>query len=391
MIEFYSAYLKYIKMCDDEGLKRTLNPLTPSNSTTINHNNKDYINFSDNDYLGLRTHSAIKDAAINATRLYGNGAGASRLVTGNHNLYKETEDKIAKWKGTEASLIMNSGFQCNVSVLATLFDKKVLGHTPLVFTDKLIHASMHQGCQLAGIKQIRFRHNDPQHLMTLLDKYKDNKEAKFILTESVFSMDGDIAPLTELYAIRDKYNACLIVDEAHAAGVFGINGRGLADKADIIIGTCGKALGSFGSYIACSQLIKDYLTQHCGGLIYSTALPPSNVAMIKTAIDLMPDLSEKRKHVLELATYFRNKLYELGYNCGQSETQIVPLIMQDTDKTIQLSNYLKENGFWATPIRPPTVPTGTNRIRFSFSASHTKDDIEKLIQAIKNYTDGGAT
>ena len=243
---------------------------------------------------------------------------------------------------------------------------------------------MHQGCKSAGIKQIRFHHNDAAHLSTLMDQYKDDPRPKFILTESVFSMDGDIAPLDALYKLRDQHNAFLIVDEAHACGVLGDNGKGLADKADLIIGTCGKALGSFGAYVVCTQPIKDYLVNHCGGLIYSTALPPSTIGAINAAIDLMPSLDNAREHVLTLAKNFRAELTNMGFDCGQSQTQIVPLILGDADKTIQMASTLKENGLWASAIRPPTVPQGSSRIRFAFSAAHRQEDVTQLLNIISD-------
>lgn len=385
MNQFYSAYLNFIQTRQEEGLERKLKTVTPHGADKITHNNREYINFSSNDYLGLRSHPALGIAANKAIELYGNGSGASRLVTGNYDLYERLESKIARWKGKESCLIMNSGFQCNTSVLASLFDKQVLGDIPLVFSDKLIHASMHQGCNLAGIKQIRFNHNDTDHLAQLLDKYKDSDQPKFILTESVFSMDGDIAPLEDLYTLRDTHNACLIVDDAHGTGVFGKNGCGLGNKADIIIGTCGKALGSFGSYVACDTIIKDYLTQHCAGLIYATALPPAVLGMIEASIDLMPSLDEERKKVLSLAIFFRNKLKSMNLDYGASETQIVPLIIGGTEETLALSNTLKEAGFWASAIRPPTVPQNKSRIRFAFSAQHKQEDVETLLDAIANH------
>ncbi len=382
MHQIYSAISHFIDKREVESLNRQLISAKPINAREIEIDEKRYVNFSSNDYLGLRYHPKLIEAAKSCIDEYGTGSGASRLVTGNFDLYAKAEQKIAAWKNREAALIFASGYQCNTSVLASLFDKNFLGEEPLIFSDKLIHASMHQGCKLAGIKQIRFNHNDITHLSTLLEKYKDDKRPKFILTESVFSMDGDIAPLDGLYALRDLHDAFLIVDEAHAAGVFGDNGNGLAHKADLIIGTCGKALGCFGAYVACDQKIKDFLINHCGGLIYSTALPPSAIAAIEAAVDLMPSLDSERKHVITLAQNFRQQLDEVGYHTGQSQSQIVPMIIGDADKTVQFSDSLKDGSFWAGAIRPPTVPQGTSRIRFAFSAAHTESDVANLIQHI---------
>ena len=384
MHPIYNAISDFMKDRSDKNLTRHISALIPTNAREVIFEGKTYVNFSGNDYLGLRFHSELINASQEWAGKYGAGSGASRLVTGSFDLYDTVERKIAKWKNHEACLIMNSGFQCNASVLPSLFDKKTLGAEPLIFADKLIHASMHQGCKTAGVKQIRFHHNDATHLSTLMTQYKDDPRPKFILTESVFSMDGDIAPLDTLYKLRDQHNAFLIVDEAHACGVLGDNGKGLADKADLAIGTCGKALGSFGAYVACKQSIKDYLINHCGGLIYSTALPPSTIGAINTAIDLMPSLGNAREHVLTLAENFRTELTNMGFDCGQSQTQIVPLILGDADKTIQMASTLKENGLWASAIRPPTVPQGSSRIRFAFSAAHRQEDVTQLLNIISD-------
>ncbi len=370
----------------EKNLTRHISALTPTNAREVIFDGDTYVNFSGNDYLGLRFHPDLINASQEWAQKYGTGSGASRLVTGSFDLYDTVERKIAQWKNHESCLIMNSGFQCNASVLPSLFDKKTLGAEPLVFTDKLIHASMHQGCKSAGTKQIRFQHNDTTHLSTLMDQYKDNPRPKFILVESVYSMDGDIAPLAALYKLRDQHNAFLIVDEAHACGVLGDSGKGIANKADLIIGTCGKALGSFGAYVVCKQTVKDYLINHCGGLIYSTALPPSTIGAINAAIDLMPSLDNAREHVLALAKSFKSELTNMGFDCGQSETQIVPLILGDADKTLQMASTLKESNLWASAIRPPTVPQGSSRIRFAFSAAHTQEDVTRLLDIISTNT-----
>lgn len=384
MHHIYNAIRTFMKERADKSLTRSMTSLTPLNTRQVIHSGKKYVNMSGNDYLGLRFHPNLINASQEWTQKYGTGSGASRLVTGSFDLYDQVERKIAKWKNHEAGLIMNSGFQCNSTVLPSLFDKNILGVEPLVYTDKLIHASMHQGCKMAGVKQIRFNHNDASHLEKLMDQYKNDLSPKFILTESVFSMDGDIAPLEKLYELRDAHNAFLIVDEAHACGVLGEGGKGLADKADLIIGTCGKALGSFGAYVVCKQSIKDYLVNHCGGLIYSTALPPATIGAIDAAIDLMPSLNEARRHVLNLAQNFRTELKATGFDCGQSETQIVPLTLGDADQTMKMADTLKENGFWASAIRPPTVPNGSSRIRFAFSAAHTSKDVARLLDIISS-------
>jgi 8-amino-7-oxononanoate synthase len=263
-----------------------------------------------------------------------------------------------------------------------LFEKTVLGAEPLVFADKLNHASMHAGCAAAGVSQIRYRHNDVAHLETLLKTYEESDRPKFILTESVFSMDGDVAPLDALAILAEKYNAFLVCDEAHATGVLGAKGRGLADKADMVIGMFGKAMGSFGAYVACSETLKNYLVNCCGGVVYATALPPTVLGSIDAALDLLPDMDAPRAHVQALAARFRDRMKAAGFDVGQSQTQIVPLMMGSEDRALALSAHLKANGLWATAIRPPTVPVGTSRIRFAFSAAHTDEDVNRLIDCL---------
>jgi len=317
---------------------------------------------------------------------YGAGSAASRLVTGNLDIFKQLEDKVAQFKGKEAALIMVSGFQANASVLPALFDKKVLGTSPLVFSDKLNHASMHLGCAAAGVSQIRYRHNDMTHLEDLLKKHKDSDAPQFILTESVFSMDGDIAPLDEINSLAKKYNCFVIVDEAHATGVLGSWGQGLAKKADLVIGTFSKAFGAFGAYIACSQTMKEYLVNKCSGLIYATALPPSVLGSIDAAIDLVPKMNDARMHLQNMAKKFRQEMNDIGFDCQKSETQIVPVIIGDPQNALSLSSSLKQNGLWVNAIRPPTVPSQSSRLRFAFSSLHTENHLEELVDVMKSFS-----
>ena len=377
------AFTEFLEERKKDSNFRELRPCSHPDARTIIVDGRSYINFSSNDYLGLSHHPAIIEATQKAAEKYGSGSGASRLVTGNLELFDAIENKIAAFKNKEAGLVMVSGFQANASILPALFDKKILGAEPLVFSDKLNHASMHLGCAAAGIKQIRYAHNDMVHLESLLQKYADNPAPKFILTESVFSMDGDIAPLEEIATLAQKYDCFTIADEAHAGGVLGESGRGLADKADMVIGTFSKAFGSFGAYIACTRTVKDYLVNKCAGLIYATALPPSVLGSINAALDLVPSMNQERARLKDLARKLRGELNAAGYDTGASQTQIVPVIVGASDETIEVSAELKQAGVWATAIRPPTVPDGSARMRFALSAAHTDDDIAALIDAFR--------
>jgi 8-amino-7-oxononanoate synthase len=258
----------------------------------------------------------------------------------------------------------------------------VLGAEPLVFADRLNHASMHFGCQAAGVRQIRYRHCDANHLGELLSQYQGDDRPKFILTESVFSMDGDVAPLGELVALARAHEASLIVDDAHATGILGEGGSGLSGEADIAIGTFSKALGGFGGFVVSSGTVRDYLINRCGGVIYSTALPPPVLGAIDAALDLVPDMSAERAHVANLAERFRAGAAAIGLETGASATQIVPVILGSAEAALAVSARLRESGLWATCIRPPTVPQGTARLRLAFTAAHQEADVDRLLDLL---------
>ncbi len=379
-----SRYRAYLDVRAKEGLARALLPVEMPDARTIRVGGEAFVNFASNDYLGLRFHPSLIERAEEWGRRYGVGSGASRLVTGNLTLFEGIEAKIARLKQKPAALIMASGFQANAAVLQALFDERVLGAEPLVFTDRLNHASMHFGCAAAGVREIRYRHCDATHLQALLAEHASSDRPKFILTESVFSMDGDVAPLAEIGAVARRHDATLIVDDAHATAILGEGGRGLSEEADIVIGTFSKALGGFGAYVACSVLLRDYLINRCTGFVYSTALPPPVLGAIDAALDLLPALDAERAHVANLAERFRREAGALGFDTGASTTQIVPLIVGDTKAALSLSETLRKAGIYATAIRPPTVPKGTARVRLALNAAHRGSDIDSLLAALAN-------
>ncbi len=377
-----SRYQAFLEGLARDNLRRELTAIEPVDARTIRVSGRDYINLASNDYLALRFHPLLIERSAEWAKLYGTGSGASRLVTGNFDLFTGIEAKIAKLKGKPAALVMASGFQANAAVLAALFDRTVLGAEPLVFADRLNHASMHFGCRAAGIREMRYRHGDVSHLGELLTQYQGDSRPKFILTESVFSMDGDVAPLKEIVRHARAHDACLIVDDAHATGIVGEGGSGLSHGADIVIGTFSKALGSFGAYVASSATMRDYLVNRCSGLIYSTALPPPVLGAIDAALDLVPAMDSDRTYVAKLAARFRAGAQALGYDTGASFTQIVPLIVGAPDAALDLSERLRAEGFWATPIRPPTVPKGTARVRLALTWALAEGDIDRLLEAL---------
>ena len=377
-----SRYQAFLEVLARENLRRELVDVEAVDARTIRVKGRAFVSLASNDYLALRFHKALIERAAEWAKRYGTGSGASRLVTGNLDLFAGIEAKIARLKGKPSALVMASGFQTNAAVLAALFDRTVLGAEPLVFADRLNHASMHFGCKAAGIRELRYRHGDAAHLGELLNQHQGDRSPKFILTESVFSMDGDVALLKEIARLARAHEACLIVDDAHATGILGEGGSGLSDGADIVIGTFSKALGSFGAYVASSATTRNYLINRCSGLIYSTALPPPLLGAMDAALDLVPGMDAGRAYVAKLAARFRSGAQALGYDTAASATQIVPLICGAPESALDLGERLRKSGFWATPIRPPTVPKGTARVRLAFTRAHTESDVDLLLEAI---------
>jgi len=369
-------YETYCRERMEARLLRRLQDSEPQAHGLVRRNGRSLVNLAGNDYLGLSRHPALIAAAAEAARDFGAGSTASRLVTGNLPAYARIEACLAAGKGKEAALLLASGYQTNLTVIAALADKAVLKRPVTIAADRLVHHSILQGALLSGAKLSRFQHNDYDHLESILKREKDS--FVLIVSESVFGMDGDRADLETLGALAAHYGAMFYVDEAHATGVFGLNGFGLAADCklvDVAMGTFGKALGSFGSYIACSAALGEYLVQRCGGLIYSTAMPPAVLGSIAAALDLLPTLYVERAHVLSLAEMVRASLRAQGWDCGASTTQIVPVIVGNEEAVLQLAAQLEEKGFLAAAIRPPTVPVGTARLRLSLSAAHRREDI----------------
>ncbi|MPT28508.1 MAG: 8-amino-7-oxononanoate synthase [Achromobacter sp.] len=347
------------------------------------------LNFSSNDYLGLSRHPLLVERAREWAARHGAGAQASRLVCGNLDLHEQVEAKLARLKGTEAALLLASGWQANAAVLPALL-RAAAGQGEIeLYADKLNHASLHHGCQAAGARQIRFRHNDLDHLESLLAARAGPAAApavRFIITESVFSMDGDRTDVARLAALAERYQAFVYLDEAHATGVLGPGGMGLAGLApggiDLAMGTFSKALGGFGAYVAGSRALCDYLVNACSGFIYTTALPPAVLGAMDAALDLVPTLDAERARLAASGQRLRGALRSLGVDTGGSSTQIVPAIVGDAARALALAATLEQRGLLAVAIRPPTVPAGTSRLRIALSAAHRDADIDQLIDGL---------
>jgi len=369
--------------------RRALTPVTPLDGMAVERGGRRLVNFSSNDYLGL-----ARDPRLSGAAPEGSGATASRLVCGTFPLHRRLECALAALKGTEAALSMGSGFQTNAAVLAALLDPRAAGAEPRVFIDRLGHASMYEGLRLAGVQPRRFRHNDLGHLRDLLAK--DGGTFRMILTESVFSMDGDRADLPALAALAREHDAFLYVDEAHATGVLGPGGAGLCaepgvkGRVDLVMGTFGKALGGYGAFVACDGVLVDWLVNTCRGFIFSTALPPPSVAAALAAVELLPGLDGARDRLFRHAGRVRGALRALGIDTLASDTQIIPAVLGTDADTLEGSRFLEEQGVLAVGIRPPTVPQGTGRLRLALSAAHTEADIDLLIHALQGLGRAGA-
>lgn len=341
-----------------------------------------YLNFSSNDYLNLARHPDVVAKAAEALRAAGCGATASRLLTGTLTWHDELEQKLARYKGYACALLFGSGFLANVGTIPAL-----MGRNDYVFADKLVHASIVDAIMLSRAKLYRFRHNDVEHLEQLLKK-SETSGRRLIVTESVFSMDGDLAPLQDIAHVAQRHGAMVMVDEAHATGVFGPKGGGLVREwglepmINIGLGTLSKAFGGYGGFVACSESMRAFLINHARSFIYSTALPPSVVGAALGTMQVIEESCDLGAQLLKNAAVFRNRLQEAGLNTGNSASQIIPIMVGKNSKALAISEKLREQGIIGVAIRPPTVPQGTARIRLSVTLAHTREDLEHVGQVI---------
>ncbi|MEO5347293.1 MAG: aminotransferase class I/II-fold pyridoxal phosphate-dependent enzyme [Magnetococcus sp. YQC-9] len=383
-----NAYAAFLDKRTSNGQLRRLTSMSPISAGRVEMMGRQLLNFSSNNYLGLADHPALIERACAWTARWGCGATASRLVCGNLKPIEQVESRLAKGKGSDAALVLNAGFQANATLLPALLDRQVLQSEPLLFCDRLNHASLHHGALAAGVKQIRYRHNDLNHLETLLKTHAHRPRPRFIVTESLFSMDGDLVDLTGLIELKQRFGAFLVLDEAHATGVFGPNGFGLSaaypGAVELAMGTFSKGLGGFGAYVACSEELRAYLIQQCAGLIYSTGLPPAVLGAMDAALELLPTLGEARQRLLANAATLRQRLTAMGLNTGASASPIIPVILGEAEVAMEASRRLEaEYDILAVAIRPPTVPKGSARLRLSLSTAHSEADLEHLIDALR--------
>ena len=349
----------------------------PEAGGKIKVDGKEMLNFSSNDYLDLGHHPHVMERSREALERYGTGATASRLVCGTLPIHEELEARLAGEKRTPAALLFGSGYMANAGTIPVL-----AGRGDTILADRLVHASIIDACRLSGAKLVRFAHNDVSALEARLEKHKDGIERKLIITESVFSMDGDIAPLNEIAGLAEKHHAMLMVDEAHASGTFGPNGAGLVceygleERTTVSMGTLSKALAGYGGFVACSENLRRLLVQSARAFIYTTAPPPAVVGAAPGALDVLDATPNLGRTLQANADYFRSLLHEAGLDTLKSRSQIIPVMIGDNGKTMRVAERLREKGVIAAAIRPPTVPAGTARLRLSVTLAHLVDDIE---------------
>lgn len=369
-----------IKLLESQKLLRKIKDKSSPQSRVIIIDNRELINFASNDYLGISSHPFIVSNAIKILEIFGIGSGASRLLAGGVVLHNELEKKIAKFKNTPSALIFNSGYSANTGIIPALFDKDFL-----ILSDELNHASIIDGCRLSKAEIKIYKHKDIEHLKKLLKT--ENKKQKIVITDSVFSMDGDIAPLSEIYNLCKKYSAFLYIDDAHGTGVLG-NGKGALSHFNIRptswiiqMGTFSKALGSYGAFLAGSKDVVKLTLNTARSFMFSTALPACIIAASLAAIELIEKDTSSIKKLWANREKVASALSDLGFDLMKSETPIIPLKMKDIDAAIRLSDKLFKKGIYAPAIRPPTVKKP--RLRITVTAAHTDEDIERLIDALK--------
>lgn len=377
-------YNTILKQLEQSGNLRRLPDIIHSGNR-IEKDRQTMLNLSSNDYLGLASRTDLQAAFMEEWREQGYplSSSSSRLLTGNFKVYTELEQLMVQRFNREAALLFNSGYHANTGILPALADKQTL-----IIADKLVHASIIDGILLSGTPFLRYRHNDYEQLETLLKKHTGQYEQIIIATESIFSMDGDIADLRQLVALKKSYpNICLYVDEAHAIGVRGKNGLGVAEEQDcipdidLLVGTFGKALASMGAYLICSRTVREYLINCMRPLIFSTALPPAQIAWTRFLFERLPEFTSLREQLSLTSHLLANALEGKGGEA--SESHIIPYIIGDNTDCIRKAEELQRKGFYCLPVRPPTVPKGTSRIRFSLTADVTVEEIDTLIHHIQ--------
>ena len=366
-----------------KGLYREMRTVEGEQDSSVVINGKKVLMFSSNNYLGLANHPGLKKASMDAALYYGTGSGGSRLISGSMEVHRTLERELALFKGTDGALLFSSGYHANVGAMSAL-----AGEGDLILSDEFNHASIVDGCRLSRGEVRVYKHGDMNSLKEMLRRSSKFKQ-RLIVTDSVFSVDGDIAPLPDIVDLAEKYSALVMVDDAHGTGVLGKKGKGaiehfgLEGKVEIQMGTLGKALGSFGAYIAGSEDLIQYLVNKTRSLLYTTALPPSVCGSALAALKILGERPELVSKLRNNANYFRKGMRDLGYPISESGTPILPLILRDPFVTMNMAGSLFDEGVYVQGIRPPTVPKGTSRLRITLMASHTREQLDFGLRAFK--------
>jgi glycine C-acetyltransferase len=372
-----------VQSLKDQGTYRILPVNEGPCEAIIKLNGHDVINLSSNNYLGFANHPRLKKAAMDAIETYGVGAGAVRTIVGNMDIHEKLDEKIANFKHEEAALVFQSGFACNAGVIQAITDEK-----DLIISDELNHASIIDGVRLSKASRAVFKHSDMEDLERVLKEKRDQFDNVLIITDGVFSMDGDIAKLPEIVKLAKAYRAMTYVDDAHGSGVLGRSGRGTVDhfnlhgQVDFIIGTLSKAIGVVGGYVCGSKASKEWLLHRGRPLLFSTAMMPSAAAAIIEAFNMLEETTEFTDRLWDNAKYFKQALVQKGFDIGHSETPITPIMVGDEAKTMAFSKELLKRGVYVSGIVFPTVPKGKGRIRCMVSALHTKEMLQKAVEII---------
>ncbi|MFB4160465.1 glycine C-acetyltransferase [Geomicrobium sp. JSM 1781026] len=364
----------------EKGLYNVIDPLDGANGAEITLNGKKMINLSSNNYLGLATDERLKKEAVNAVEQFGVGSGAVRTINGTLKIHEELEEKLAQFKHTEAAIAYQSGFNCNMAAISAVMNKN-----DAILSDELNHASIIDGCRLSKAKIIRYNHSDMEDLRQKASEAVKEYEKVMVITDGVFSMDGDVAKLPEIVEIAEEFGLISYVDDAHGSGVLGdgkgtVKHFGLSDRVDMQMGTLSKAIGVVGGYVAGSQALIDWLKVQSRPFLFSTSLSPADVSACIKAIDILSESKELQEKLWENAKYLQDGLKKLGFEIGETKTPITPVIIGDENKTQTFSKRLMEEGIYAKSIVFPTVPRGTGRVRNMPTAAHTKAQLDEALQ-----------
>ena len=379
-MDYYQNFRAQLEAKEKEQNKRSIKVYEPIDAVRVKRNNREFIMMASNNYLGLTHDLRVQQAAKYAVEQYGTGSGGARLTSGTFPLFNELELGIADFKHTEQALVFNTGYMANVGTITALMNKN-----SVIISDELNHASIIDGCRLSGAHIERYKHKDVEHAEYILKNYKS--AYKMIITDGVFSMDGDIAPLDRLYELSKEYNALLMVDDAHATGVIG-NGRGTAHHfgltdVDVQLGTLSKALGSVGGYVAGRKELIEYLVNYSRSFIFSTALSPADIGAALEALTIVKNEPLVVEQLNENTAYMANKLQSMGIECDD-ETPIFPIIVGDNERALSLAYELELRGIIITAIRPPTVPVGESRLRMTVTAAHSQEQLDYVANTLRD-------